>query len=256
MRRAPVQGTRNGWAVRFEGSLGSSAVVELGYAPSRYQVRPRGDDKEDVDGTFSDATPVPDEQDARRDEENRREGLREKLLRSLETHRNRIAAEVDERSAELTARAAELDEEQARLVAAEAAVRERAARLEELGISADGEHAAAVDRLLTLVETRDAQIAELLAREPEPVPAPEPVSETDVPRAPIAMLAPVSEVPARAHLLFVPTGKRYLLMNIDGPAPGLGSEVALDGARFIVSKIAPSPLPADERRCAYLQPLK
>ena len=211
-----------------------------------------------MDGNFSDAAPVPDEEATRPDEDSRREGLREKLVRSLETHRNRIAAEVDERSAELTARAAELDEEQARLAAAEATVKERAARLEELGIAADGEHAAVVDRLLTLVETRDAQIAELLTKEPEPAPPPEPepAPPPEPVRAPIAMLARVSEVLPRAHLLFVPTGKRYLLVSMEGPAPGVGSKVALDGDQhFVVTKLAASPLPADERRCAYLEPL-
>jgi hypothetical protein len=204
-----------------------------------------------VDGTFSDAAPIPGGEETPRDDESRsREGLREKLLRSLETHRNRLATEVDERSAELTARAAELDEEQARLAAAETAVKKRAARLEELGIAADGEHAAVVDRLLTLVETRDEQIAELLTKEPEPAPPPEPA------RVPVAMLTQASEVPVRAHLLFVPTGKRYLLMNMEGPAPGVGNEVALDGGqRFVVTKLADSPLPADERRCAYLEAL-
>jgi hypothetical protein len=192
-----------------------------------------------MDGTFSDAAPVPDEEAARPDEDTRREGLREKLVRSLETHRNRIAAEVDERSAEAT-------------------VKERAARLEELGIAADGEHAAVVDRLLTLVETRDAQIAELLTKEPEPAPPPEPepAPPPEPVRAPIAMLARVSEVLPRAHLLFVPTGKRYLLVSMEGPAPGVGSKVALDGDQhFVVTKLAASPLPADERRCAYLEPL-
>ncbi len=205
-----------------------------------------------MDGTFSDAAPIPGGEETPRDEDTRREGLREKLVRSLETHRNRIAAEVDERSAELTARAAELDEEQARLAAAEAAIKERAARLEKLGIAADDEQAAVIDRLLKLVETRDEHIAELLAREPEQARAPEPAPAR---RAPIAMLAPVSEVLPRAHLLFVPTGRRYLLMNMEGPAPAVGNEVSLDGGqRFVVSKLAPSPLPADERRCAYLEP--
>lgn len=203
-----------------------------------------------MDGTFSDAAPIRGGEETPRDEDTRREGLREKLVRSLETHRNRIAAEVDERSAELTVRAAELDEEQARLAAAEAAIKERAARLEELGIAADDEQAAVIDRLLKLVETRDEHIAELLAREPEQAPEPAPAR-----RAPIAMLAPVSEVLPRAHLLFVPAGRRYLLMNMEGPAPAVGNEVSLDGGqRFVVSKLAPSPLPADERRCAYLEP--
>jgi hypothetical protein len=197
-----------------------------------------------VDESFSDAAPFSGR------EESRREGLREKLLRSLESHRDRIAADVDERSAELTVRQAELEEEQTRLAAAEAAVAERAARLAELGI-ADGEHAAVVDRLLTLLEKRDALITEL-SKEPEP--APEPVGEGHAPPAPVAMLMPAP--PARAHLLFVPTGKRYLLVDGEGPAPSPGREVTLDGAgRFIVTKIASSPLPADERRCAYLEAL-
>jgi hypothetical protein len=195
-----------------------------------------------VDGSFSDAAPFSGEEDSRR------EGLREKLVRSLETHRNRIAAEVDERSAELTARAAELEEEQARLTAAEAAVKARASRLEDLGIAADGEHAAVVDRLLTLLEKRDAEIAELSAKVLEPT-EPEPVEAVPAPPAP-------AEPPARAHLLFVPTGQRYQLVGREGPAPAIGAEIALEGGRrFVVSKLASSPLPADERRCAYLEAL-
>jgi hypothetical protein len=186
-------------------------------------------------------------------EETRREGLREKLLRSLESHRDRIAAEVDEQSAELTARQAELQEEQVRVAAAEAAVAARAARLAELGI-AEGEHAAVVDRLLTLLEKRDALITEL-SKEPEP--APEPAEPEHAPPAPIAMLMPAPEPPpASAHLLFVPTGTRYLLEDREGPAPSPGTEVTLeDGRRFRVTKLASSPLPADERRCAYLEAL-
>jgi hypothetical protein len=212
--------------------------------PFEAQVRPSADDNEDVDGSVSDATPFSG------GEENRREGLREKLLRSLESHRDRIAAEVDERSAELTARAAELDEEQARVAAAEAAVAKRAARLAELGI-AEGEHAAVVDRLLTLLEKRDAVIAELSAKEPEPAPETTP----ELVEVPNALPVPFKP-PARAHLLFVPTGKRYLLVGRNGPAPSPGIEVTLEGGRrFLVTKLASSPLPADERRCAYLEAL-
>ena len=199
-----------------------------------------------MDGSLSDAAPFSG------GEESRREGLREKLLRSLESHRDRIAAEVDEQSAELTARQAELQEEQVRVAAAEAAVAERAARLAELGI-AEGEHAAVVDRLLTLLEKRDALITEL-SKEPEP--APEPAEPEHAPPAPIAMLMPAPEPAASAHLLFVPTGTRYLLEDREGPAPSPGTEVTLeDGRRFRVTKLASSPLPADERRCAYLEAL-
>jgi hypothetical protein len=199
-----------------------------------------------VDASSSDAAPFTG------GEETRREGLREKLLRSLESHRDRIAADVDERSAELTARQAELQEEQARVAAAEAAVAERAARLAELGI-ADEEHAAVVDRLLTLLEKRDALITELSKEQADP----EPVVAGHAPPKPVAAAPEVApEPPARAHLLFVPTGTRYLLVGRDGPAPSPGIEVTLDGGRrFLVTKLASSPLPADERRCAYLEAL-
>ena len=60
------------------------------------------------------------------------------------------------------------------------------------------------------------------------------------------------------HLLFISKATGYELEEREGEPPAVGSEVELDegaGARFIVSKIAPSPLPRDERQCAYLQPI-
>jgi hypothetical protein len=59
------------------------------------------------------------------------------------------------------------------------------------------------------------------------------------------------------HLLFISKPTGYELVEREGEPPAVGSEVELDegaDARFIVSKIAPSPLPQDERQCAYLQP--
>lgn len=59
------------------------------------------------------------------------------------------------------------------------------------------------------------------------------------------------------HLLFVSKPTGYELVEREGEPPAVGSEVELDegaGARFVVSKIAPSPLPQDQRPCAYLQP--
>jgi hypothetical protein len=57
------------------------------------------------------------------------------------------------------------------------------------------------------------------------------------------------------HLLFVwkPTG--YELREQDGELPAVGSVVELEEGRMQVNRIAPSPLPGDERRCAFLQPL-
>jgi hypothetical protein len=57
------------------------------------------------------------------------------------------------------------------------------------------------------------------------------------------------------YLLFVwsPTG--YELRERDGDVPALGAEVEEDGRRMQVTKLAPSPLPHDDRRCAYVQPV-
>ena len=60
---------------------------------------------------------------------------------------------------------------------------------------------------------------------------------------------------AGTHILFVsgPTG--YELVEREGDPPQPGTQVELDenGARFEVVKVAPSPLPQDDRPCAYLQ---
>lgn len=55
------------------------------------------------------------------------------------------------------------------------------------------------------------------------------------------------------YLLFVwkPTG--YELREADGEVPGVGSEVEQDEHKLQVTKVAPSPLPGDERVCVYLQ---
>ena len=58
------------------------------------------------------------------------------------------------------------------------------------------------------------------------------------------------------YLLFISRPTGYELAERDGEPPEIGSEVELDegaGDRFIVSKLATSPLPQDERPCAYLQ---
>jgi hypothetical protein len=57
------------------------------------------------------------------------------------------------------------------------------------------------------------------------------------------------------HLRFVWTATGYELREHDGDVPGVGDEVEEGDARLRVTKVAPSPLPGDSRRCAYLQPL-
>jgi hypothetical protein len=56
-----------------------------------------------------------------------------------------------------------------------------------------------------------------------------------------------------SYLLFVwkPTG--YELREEQGEPPALGAEVEADNGTLRVTKIAPSPLPNDQRQCVYLQ---
>jgi hypothetical protein len=58
------------------------------------------------------------------------------------------------------------------------------------------------------------------------------------------------------YLVFVwkPTG--YELHEREGELPHPGDEVDENGHRLAVSKVAPSPLPGDSRRCVYLQPVE
>jgi hypothetical protein len=60
------------------------------------------------------------------------------------------------------------------------------------------------------------------------------------------------------HLLLVPGGGCYALIERPGPPPNVGAPIAdvdhQDGRRFVVTQIGESPLPLDQRACAYLQP--
>ena len=60
---------------------------------------------------------------------------------------------------------------------------------------------------------------------------------------------------AETYLLFVwrPTG--YELRERDGDLPAVGEELEEEDGTMRVTKLAPSPLPGDSRRCAYSQPI-
>jgi hypothetical protein len=62
-------------------------------------------------------------------------------------------------------------------------------------------------------------------------------------------------MPDGKHLLFVSKPSGYELVEREGEPPALGSKVELgdDGVRFVVSKVGLSPLPQDDRPCAFLQ---
>jgi hypothetical protein len=57
------------------------------------------------------------------------------------------------------------------------------------------------------------------------------------------------------YLLFVSKPTGYELREREGEPPSVGEVVEEEDERLRVNKIAPSPLPADTRRCAYLVPL-
>ncbi len=58
------------------------------------------------------------------------------------------------------------------------------------------------------------------------------------------------------HVLFVWTPSGYRFQERDGEPPPVGAEIEEENSRFVVTKVAHSPLPDDERRCAYLQPVR
>ena len=55
------------------------------------------------------------------------------------------------------------------------------------------------------------------------------------------------------YLVFIAKPSGYELHEHEGDPPPTGAEVEEDGRRYWVSKLAASPLPGDERPCAYLQ---
>jgi hypothetical protein len=57
-----------------------------------------------------------------------------------------------------------------------------------------------------------------------------------------------------SYLLFVWKPSGWELHQREGDPPAVGEEVEEDTVRMTVTKVAPSPLPGDDRRCAYLQP--
>jgi hypothetical protein len=58
---------------------------------------------------------------------------------------------------------------------------------------------------------------------------------------------------ADKHVLFVSRPTGYELAEREGEPPAPGEEIELDGeGSFVVVKVSASPLPQDDRPCAYL----
>jgi len=53
-------------------------------------------------------------------------------------------------------------------------------------------------------------------------------------------------------VLFVWSPSGYALLSRAGEPPPVGSEVGVSGGLRVVTKIGASPLPGDDRRCAFL----
>ena len=55
------------------------------------------------------------------------------------------------------------------------------------------------------------------------------------------------------HLLYVATADGYRIVECDGSAPGLHTQVEHDGRSFVVARVGRSPLPGDRRACVYVE---
>jgi hypothetical protein len=55
-----------------------------------------------------------------------------------------------------------------------------------------------------------------------------------------------------SYLVFVTKPTGYELHEREGDPPKQGETLELDGRRYVVAKLAGSPLPGDARRCVYL----
>jgi hypothetical protein len=152
---------------------------------------------------------------------------REEVLRDSRAALERLlrlgANELDAREVELAERLDELD------------VRERRMAAEEIELDRRRGELGAVELRRASIELRELALDE---REAELVDR-----EDRRPAVPDA---------GPPELAFVP-GTAYGLVELEnGTGSAVGSELELDGVKYVVARIGPSPLPADARRCAYL----
>ena len=152
---------------------------------------------------------------------------REELVRDSRASVDRVlrmgATDLDLRESELAEQIREAASREERLRAGEATL---AQRTSELG---------AVELKREAIERRERALAEREAR----------ISERE------AELADRPNPPCDVALVFVP-GIFYRLVAIDSTPLVPGKPYELDGDPFDVARVGPSPLPTDNRRCAYL----
>lgn len=171
---------------------------------------------------------------------------RERALGALEADVTRIlrdgASELDRYQGELSERAGMLHRRERAVTAAEATIE---ARRRELG--AVELRRAAVDRRHEALETRETELerraAELsgLARRLQ-----------DYGGA-LGRHAEAEPASSGSHLVLWPHGG-YKLDEREGPPPQIGDAIEVERTPFRCVRVMPSPLPADRRRCAVLEP--
>ena len=98
-----------------------------------------------------------------------------------------------------------------------------------------------LDRLAELIERVVALLDEVTLA-PEPAPREEIVLQQHNP-------GPAAD----GWVAFVSSPDGYRLLQRDGPPPGRGAVLELDGGSFVVLRLGPSPLPGDLRRCAFVE---
>ena len=159
---------------------------------------------------------------------------REELLRDSRASVERMlrlgTSDLEAREAELTDFLAGLTERESNLAAAE---EDLARRRQELG--AVELKRAAVERRERAVEARE---TELEGR------------ETELEKR-SATAATLGDGPALVGLVFMP-GERYRLLDVEPVELTRGFAFDVEGVEYAVARIGRSPLPADDRHCAYL----
>jgi hypothetical protein len=160
----------------------------------------------------------------------RREGLVRDSRVSVERLLRRGTQELDAREAELVQLTRELEERESRLREAEAALERRRSELGAVELKR-----AALEQRERALDAREEAAAEEVAR----------LAEQH------AELEEEAEPGPNGMLLFVP-GTSYTLVEIESAALSAGTGLEVGGVEYVVSRLGPSPLPSDRRRCAYL----
>jgi chromosome segregation ATPase len=167
---------------------------------------------------------------------------RESLLRDSRASLERLlrlgTTDLDSRESELVQLIRELTAREERLQDSEA---ELARRRSELG---------AVELKRASVEQRERALAERESALDDRKPAKD-TPEEGTTRVLETVATAERHVEPHVELVFVPEA-RYHLAEIEPRPLSQGATYAVDADEYLVTRVGPSPLPGDRRRCAYL----